>query len=120
MAGRIKNEKTFSLEDMFDGWTEACFVTMNVFRFRDLAKFRDLGVKDSDDVTEENLDEILYVIKGKFKAGKIMALSDPEDQESEQVLADMERDDLDYFPAGVVGEIVEWAMGKTSPKSKKS
>lgn len=137
--GRINITREFSLDGLDDGWTEEHFVKFNNFKFKDLAKFRKLGVKDgSDDITEENLAGILDIVKQKFVEGKVfirdesvpveIVETEEKDEDGEFIVDRIatgttepaESDDLDDLPAGIVGEIVEWAMGKLNPKSKKS
>lgn len=138
--GRINFRKRFSLAGIAPGWNEDHYVLMNNFKFKDLGKFNAIGAKSGDDVTEENLDGIVQLLKEKYKEGSIFISDDDaietqvfdenggevRDKDGELLFTikgttvPMEKDDLDDLPPGNISDILEWALGKLKQKSEKN
>lgn len=111
--GRLNFRKKVSLAGLDDGWTDDHYIETNNFKFKDLAKLNKLGLKEDDtsSITEENMQGIVDVLKEKFVAGKVLV---------EGKTVDATAEDYDDLPPDTITQLLNAAMGKLDPKSKKN
>jgi hypothetical protein len=136
--GRLNFRKDFSLDGAAPGWTKEHFITLNNFKYKDVGKFKKLGISSEDDIDEEKLDKMASVLGEKFVSGKVFIEDAPPtpilDDEGNQTFDDEGQplyeahghtedavaEDINELPAMFVNGMIEWAMGKMSPKQPKS
>ena len=111
--GRLNFRKKVSLAGIDEGFTDEHYITVNNFKFKDLAKLNKLGIKqdDTSTITEENMQGIVDLIKDKFVEGKVLVGGET---------VEATADDIDDLPPNTVTELLNATMGKLDPKSQKS
>lgn len=103
--------RTYSLENLAEGWTADCKIIYRAVTFGDIKDLQ--GLKDLAADEEKAIEAVVQFVKDHFVSGKGMQLQEG----GEQALGDISIDDISELPLDTISDLFTKMTGQaTDPK----
>ena len=110
MAKPVLPAKTFSFNNLIDGWTAEHFIKYRPFDYKDVEKLKGMDEKDPDSVNG-----MTDMLKGHFVSGAWLVSDDDGTNERTEP---MNAEDILSLPMDVTNAWLKTGMGNVDPKLK--